>query len=231
MVGTTWRSNPEDGRLKERGGHDRVGIMGSAMASNPMKAGFRVVGHVAGTESACCAPACRGHRRAVELRRRAPRADRRHFAAVRRLRSRRAVEEIARARPRDRVVGKTSTLPLDVVEHAAQRAPRAGPARHDAPLPAQPVYVTTCPANVLLQMMISRSGADFYSRRYSTITDRDGIKTAGYEILIDKVIEGPVNPSPSAVSIRRPVCHSHHLPGDRCQADAFAISGFGKPYY
>src|SRR4030095_4046928 len=95
-----------------------LGIMGSAMASNLMKAGFRVVGHDVIPKARAA------HRRAGggvarsngDVARRAP-------IVVTSLPSADAldsvVEEIVRARPRGLIVVETSTLPLDV-KHAAQ---------------------------------------------------------------------------------------------------------------
>jgi 3-hydroxyisobutyrate dehydrogenase-like beta-hydroxyacid dehydrogenase len=96
-----------------------LGIMGSAMASNLAKAGFRVVGYdvVAGAR--------REHKRAdgVAARSNADVA-RRANVVVTSLPSAGAladvVEEIRAAKRRDLVVLETSTLPLDA-KHAAQR--------------------------------------------------------------------------------------------------------------
>jgi L-threonate 2-dehydrogenase len=110
-----------------------LGIMGSAMASNLMKAGFRVIGHDV-------VPKARvGHRRAggVVARSNGDVA-RRTAIAITSLPSAAAlesvVEEIVRARPRGLIVVETSTLPLDV-KHAAQRTlERAGVTTLDCPL-------------------------------------------------------------------------------------------------
>ncbi len=105
--------------MKNAVGMIGLGIMGSAMASNLVKAGFRVVGHDVVPKARAA------HRRAGgvvgrsngDVARRAP-------IVVTSLPSAAAleavVEEIVRARPRDLVVVETSTLPLDV-KHAAQR--------------------------------------------------------------------------------------------------------------
>ena len=110
-----------------------LGIMGSAMASNLVKAGFRVVGYDV-------VPKARGaHRRAggvvarsnTDVARRAPivitslpSAD--ALAAV--------VEEIAKSRRRDLIVVETSTLPLDVKHAAERRLARARVTMLDCPL-------------------------------------------------------------------------------------------------
>ncbi|MET0203045.1 MAG: NAD(P)-dependent oxidoreductase [Casimicrobiaceae bacterium] len=105
--------------MKNAVGMIGLGIMGSAMASNLVKAGFRVVGHDVVPKARAA------HRRAGgvvgrsngDVARRAP-------IVVTSLPSAAALEavaeEIVRARPRDLVVVETSTLPLDV-KHAAQR--------------------------------------------------------------------------------------------------------------
>jgi 3-hydroxyisobutyrate dehydrogenase-like beta-hydroxyacid dehydrogenase len=96
-----------------------LGIMGSAMAANLVKAGFRVVGHDVVSKARAA------HRRAGgvvarsngDVARRVP-------VAITSLPSAAAletvVEEMVRARPRGLIVVETSTLPLDV-KHAAQR--------------------------------------------------------------------------------------------------------------
>jgi 3-hydroxyisobutyrate dehydrogenase-like beta-hydroxyacid dehydrogenase len=96
-----------------------LGTMGSAMASNLVKAGFRVVGYDVVPKARAA------HRRAggvvarsnTDVARRAP-------VVITSLPSADAltavVEEIARSRRRELIVVETSTLPLDV-KHAAQR--------------------------------------------------------------------------------------------------------------
>ncbi len=110
-----------------------LGIMGSAMASNLVKAGFRVIGYDV-------APKARAaHKRAGgvaarsngDVARRAP-------IVVTSLPSAAAlaavVEEIARVRPRDLVVAETSTLPLAVKHAARERLARARVTMLDCPL-------------------------------------------------------------------------------------------------
>jgi 3-hydroxyisobutyrate dehydrogenase-like beta-hydroxyacid dehydrogenase len=110
-----------------------LGIMGSAMASNLVKAGFRVVGYDV-------APKARAtHRRAggvvarsnTDVARRAP-------IVVTSLPSAAAlaavVEEIARSRRRDLIVVETSTLPLDVKQAAERRLAQASVTMLDCPL-------------------------------------------------------------------------------------------------
>jgi 3-hydroxyisobutyrate dehydrogenase-like beta-hydroxyacid dehydrogenase len=110
-----------------------LGIMGSAMASNLVKAGFRVVGYDV-------APKARAtHRRAggavarsnTDVARRAP-------IVVTSLPSAAAlaavVEEIARSRRRDLIVVETSTLPLDVKHAAERRLAQARVTMLDCPL-------------------------------------------------------------------------------------------------
>ena len=119
--------------MKNAVGMIGLGIMGSAMASNLMKAGFRVVGHDVVPKARAA------HRRAggVVARSNGDVA-RRTSIAITSLPSAAALEtvvgEIVRARPRGLVVVETSTLPLDV-KHAAQRAlERARVTMLDCPL-------------------------------------------------------------------------------------------------
>ena len=105
--------------MADRVGMIGLGIMGSAMAANLAKAGFRVVGHDVVSKARTA------HRRAGgvvarsngDVARRVP-------VAITSLPSAAALEtvvgEIVRARPRGLIVVETSTLPLDV-KHAAQR--------------------------------------------------------------------------------------------------------------
>ena len=119
--------------MKNAVGMIGLGIMGSAMASNLMKAGFRVVGHDVVPKARAA------HRRAggVVARSNGDVA-RRTSIAITSLPSAAALEtvvgEIVRARPRGLVVVETSTLPLDV-KHAARRAlERARVTMLDCPL-------------------------------------------------------------------------------------------------
>ena len=119
--------------MKNAVGMIGLGIMGSAMASNLVKAGFRVIGHDVVPKARAA------HRRAggVVARSNGDVA-RRTSIAITSLPSAAALEsvvgEIVRARPRDLVVVETSTLPLDV-KHAAQRAlERARVTMLDCPL-------------------------------------------------------------------------------------------------
>ncbi|HTO50717.1 MAG TPA: NAD(P)-dependent oxidoreductase [Burkholderiales bacterium] len=119
--------------MKSAVGMIGLGIMGSAMASNLMRAGFRVVGHDVVPKARAA------HRRAGgivarsngDVARRAP-------IVVTSLPSAGAletvVEEIARARPRDLVVVETSTLPLDVKHTAQRRLAQIGVTMLDCPL-------------------------------------------------------------------------------------------------
>jgi 3-hydroxyisobutyrate dehydrogenase-like beta-hydroxyacid dehydrogenase len=96
-----------------------LGIMGSAMASNLLKAGFQVVGYDVVPKARAA------HRRAGGVVARSNRdVARRAPIVVTSLPSAAAlasvVDEIAKARPRGLLVVETSTLPLDV-KHAAQR--------------------------------------------------------------------------------------------------------------
>jgi putative dehydrogenase len=110
-----------------------LGIMGSAMSANLMKAGFRVVGYD-------IAPRARAwHRRAGGIVARSGRdVARRAPIVVTSLPSSEAlaavVEEIAGGRPRDLVVVETSTLPLEVKRAAERRLAGAGVTMLDCPL-------------------------------------------------------------------------------------------------
>lgn len=110
-----------------------LGIMGSAMASNLVKAGFRVVGYDVVPKARAA------HRRAGGVVARSNRdVARRAKIVVTSLPSAGAlaavVEEIAAGRRRDLVVVETSTLPLDVKHAAERRLARAGVTLLDCPL-------------------------------------------------------------------------------------------------
>jgi 3-hydroxyisobutyrate dehydrogenase-like beta-hydroxyacid dehydrogenase len=119
--------------MKNTVGMIGLGIMGSAMASNLVKAGFRVIGYDVVPK------ARRTHKRAGGV---AARSNgdvaRRANIVVTSLPSAGAlaavVEEIRHARPRDLVVVEASTLPLDVKHAAQQRLAQAGVTMLDCPL-------------------------------------------------------------------------------------------------
>ena len=119
--------------MAERVGFLGLGIMGSAMAANLVKAGFRVVGYDV-------APKARaGHRRAGGTVARSARdVARRAPIVITSLPSAAAlaavVEELAGGRRRDLVVVETSTLPLEVKHAAERRLAKAGVTMLDCPL-------------------------------------------------------------------------------------------------
>jgi 3-hydroxyisobutyrate dehydrogenase-like beta-hydroxyacid dehydrogenase len=110
-----------------------LGIMGGAMASNLIKAGFRVIGNDV-------VPAARRDFRAaggIVARSNADVA-RRAAIVITSLPSAKAiaavVEEIAATKTRDLIVVETSTMPLDVKETARARLAEAGVTMLDCPL-------------------------------------------------------------------------------------------------
>jgi 3-hydroxyisobutyrate dehydrogenase-like beta-hydroxyacid dehydrogenase len=110
-----------------------LGIMGSAMAANLAKSGFRVIGHDVATA------ARRGHRRAggvvarsnADVARRAP-------IVITSLPSAKALEsvaaEVAATRRKGLIVVETSTLPIEVKQAARDALARGGITLLDCPL-------------------------------------------------------------------------------------------------
>ena len=110
-----------------------LGIMGSAMASNLVKAGFRVIGYDVASKARAA------HRRAGGIVARSGRdVARRAPIVITSLPSAAAlaavVEELAGGRRRDLVVVETSTLPLGVKHAAERRLAKAGVTMLDCPL-------------------------------------------------------------------------------------------------
>jgi 3-hydroxyisobutyrate dehydrogenase-like beta-hydroxyacid dehydrogenase len=110
-----------------------LGIMGSAMASNMLKAGFRVTGYdiVPASRAALAKEGGRAARSAAEVARAAP-------VVITSLPTPAAVEavanEIAATRRKGLVVVETSTMPLDVKERARSVLAKAGITMMDCPL-------------------------------------------------------------------------------------------------
>jgi 3-hydroxyisobutyrate dehydrogenase-like beta-hydroxyacid dehydrogenase len=121
------------GGMQKTVGMIGLGIMGSAMAANLVKAGFRVVGYDVASKARAV------HRRAGGIVARSGRdVARRAPIVITSLPSAAALaavaEEIAGGRPRDLVVVETSTLPLDVKHAAERRLAQAGVTMLDCPL-------------------------------------------------------------------------------------------------
>jgi putative dehydrogenase len=119
--------------MKKTVGMIGLGIMGSAMAANLVKAGFRVVGYDLASKARAV------HRRAGGIVARSGRdVARRAPIVITSLPSAGAlaavVEEIAGRRPHDLVVVETSTLPLEVKHAAERRLAKAGATMLDCPL-------------------------------------------------------------------------------------------------
>jgi putative dehydrogenase len=110
-----------------------LGIMGSAMASNMLKAGFRVIGFDVVPESRAAFAKEGGTvaRSAADVARRAP-------VVITSLPTTAAVEavaaEIAAAKPKGLVVVETSTMPLETKERAQAVLAKAGVTLMDCPL-------------------------------------------------------------------------------------------------
>jgi L-threonate 2-dehydrogenase len=119
--------------MKKTVGMIGLGIMGSAMASHLVKAGFRVIGYDVVPKARAA------HRRAGGVVARSNRdVARRAKIVVTSLPSAGAlaavVEEIAGGRRRELVVVETSTLPLEVKRAAERRLAKAGVILLDCPL-------------------------------------------------------------------------------------------------
>jgi 3-hydroxyisobutyrate dehydrogenase-like beta-hydroxyacid dehydrogenase len=110
-----------------------LGIMGSAMASNMLKAGFRVTGFdvVAGARAALAKEGGKAARSAAEVARAAP-------IVITSLPTPAAVEsvaqEIAKTRRKGVIVVETSTMPLETKERARAILAQAGISMMDCPL-------------------------------------------------------------------------------------------------
>jgi 3-hydroxyisobutyrate dehydrogenase-like beta-hydroxyacid dehydrogenase len=110
-----------------------LGIMGSAMATNLAKGGFRVIGYDVLPEPRRTLARVGGSaaRSAADVARRVP-------IAISSLPSSAALEavvaEIERARPKSLIVIETSTLPLEVKEAARKKLQRVGVTLLDCPL-------------------------------------------------------------------------------------------------
>lgn len=110
-----------------------LGIMGSAMASNMLKAGFRVTGFdvVAGARDALAKEGGKAARSAAEVARAAP-------IVITSLPTPAAVEavaqDIAKTRRKGVIVVETSTMPLETKERARATLAQAGITMMDCPL-------------------------------------------------------------------------------------------------
>jgi 3-hydroxyisobutyrate dehydrogenase-like beta-hydroxyacid dehydrogenase len=117
-------------RMKKRNvGMLGLGIMGSAMAANLMRAGFRVIGYDP-------APACRRrHARAGGIvARSAEEVSASADIIIASLPSSKALESSSRSISGRKIVVETSTLPIPVKERARKRLARAGATLLDCPL-------------------------------------------------------------------------------------------------